>query len=131
MKDNEIRTLLRDSTQETRLRPAEEFWAEFRARAGIWDDAHAVSPKEAVASRVNRKPARHPASFFTRRRVVAAAAAAVFGAAVLLTSLLAESEPAPVFNDVEFGPEFKHNGVVVITDEPTQAKILWVLTEGV
>ena len=59
------------------------------------------------------------------------AAALVVCAAIALTAFPARHGPAPAFNDIEFGPELKHNGVFVTTDEPTEAKILWVLTEGV
>lgn len=133
MKDKDIRSLLLDGKREAKLRPAADFWADFRARAGIVDSGQACVRGASAPNRGEGQLATHRPSFITRRRVVAAAAAAalVVCAAIALTAFPARHGPAPAFNDIEFGPELKHNGVFVITDEPTEAKILWVLTEGV
>ncbi|NLB70207.1 MAG: hypothetical protein GX804_11120 [Lentisphaerae bacterium] len=133
MKDKQIRRLLLENVQKQKLTPADEFWADFRTRV------EQMSAEETSAEAAGMWQSPHPAtakwrsilSSFTVKRfgIASLAAAVIVVCATLVMTLPQSAADEPVFNNLEFGSDLKHNGVLVITDKDTNARILWVITE--
>ena len=121
MKDSEIRDILRRGAGQTNgLKPAGEFWADFRRQALLVE-------QEAPAA--EHTPRRWTSMMHYRYPILAAAAASIAACAVLVLALYGSggSDQGPAFSDIKFGNDFRNNGAIVITDGPTDANILWVL----
>jgi hypothetical protein len=117
MKHEEIKTLLRKNATAIPLRPAVDFWADFKNKAAeVVDEAQNVFvPKRQT--------------WLARFYPAIASAASIAACAAIYISLQIHHEPYRALNSFSLGSNFQNNGAVVITDSATDATILWVMTE--
>lgn len=117
MKHEEIKNILRESATAIPLRPAAEFWADFKNKATV-----AVDETQDVFV-----PKRQ--TWLARFYPALASAASIAACAVIYISLQSHHEPYRALDSFRIGSNFQNNGAVVITDSATDATILWVMTE--
>jgi len=118
MKHEKLRTMLRENATHAKLRPPTEFWADF--------------------NRLAAETAEEPCSVFVPKRrawltgfyPTLASAASIAACVAIYFTVQHKPEAYHALNSFSLGSEFQNNGAVVITDEPTDATILWVMTEG-
>jgi len=123
MNDIELKSLLRANAAETQVRPASEFWADFMEKTA--EAAREVGQTRGV-SRVamQRRPSarRFFYPFLTSAASLAACALVYFAVQTTPSGL-------QTLNSFKIGAGVRNNGAIVITDTPTDATILWVMTE--
>ena len=117
MKHEEIKTLLRENTTAIPLRPAADFWADFKNKASeAVDDTQGVFvPKHQT--------------WLARFYPTLASVASIAACAAIYISLQSHHKPYRALDSFSLGAGFQNNGAVVITDSTTDATILWVMTE--
>lgn len=117
MKHEEIRTRLRASATHAKLRSATEFWSDFNRMA-------TETAEETSSVFV---PKRH--AWFTGFYPTLASAASIAACVAIYFTAQHKPESYRALDSFCLGSELPNNGAVVITDEPTDATILWVMTE--
>ena len=117
MKHEEIKTLLRENATAIPLRPAADFWADFRNKATeAVDETHDIFVPKRQAWLARFYPA-------------LASVASIAACAAIYIALQHHHEPYRALDSFRLGTNFQNNGAVVITDTATDATILWVMTE--
>ncbi len=116
MKNENLRMMLRTSVPQPTLKSATQFWADFnRLAAETADETGTVFvPK--------------PRSWFAGFYPALASAASVAACVALYFTVQHKTESFHTLDSFSLGSEFKNHGAVVITDGPTDATILWVMT---
>lgn len=123
MKDDELKSLLRANAVETKISPAADFWAQFMENA-------AEAERQPAQTRGFRMITwRRPT---TRRLFYPFLTSAASLAACALVYFTVQNTPPDSqqpLKSFEIGTGLRNNGAIVITDTPTDATILWVMTE--
>ena len=117
MKHQEIKTLLRENATAIPLRPAADFWADFKSKA-----SEAVDETQDVFV-----PKRQ--TWLARFYPALASAASIAACTAIYISLQSHHEPYCALDSFSLGSTLQNNGAVVITDAATDATILWVMTK--
>lgn len=123
MNDDALKSLLRANAAETKIRSASEFWAEFIEKAAE-ADRH---PGPAHGFRVMPLQRRSAMRRFFYPFLTSAASLAA--CALVYVALQTTPDDVQTLNSFEIGAGLQNNGAIVITDTPTDATILWVMTE--
>lgn len=116
MKNETFKTIITMHAPKQTIRPAEAFWSECKQHAQQQSDTAPLSLPSTFSRRMR--------SFYPALASFASAAALV----ILYFSLVAPPEIHRAVNNFQFGEALAHNGAVVLTDRPTDATILWIMT---
>lgn len=116
MKNETFKTIITKHAPQQTIRPAEAFWSECKQRAQQQTEASPLAPPLPSSRRMR--------GFYSALASLASAAALI----ILYVSLHPAPETHPAVSSFQFGEALAHNGAVVLNDEPTDATILWIIT---